>query len=141
MTASPLQKRRKRTVLTAKQHRILRKYFDDCPFPDSAQRSELGKSLEMSSRTVQVWFQNQRQKKRALDRDIRMPMGDFDLYGPLKRLAEAACIEYQKRLKFKKEKAQESILENNSIQIEDKIFIQNKSKRKQFIAQRKNNTK
>lgn len=57
-------RKRKRTVLTAKQHKILNKFFEECAFPDSEQRLSLGKALNMTPRTVQIWFQNQRQKIR-----------------------------------------------------------------------------
>ncbi|ELA41836.1 uncharacterized protein VICG_01188, partial [Vittaforma corneae ATCC 50505] len=55
-------KKRKRTVLTARQHKILLKSFEGCAFPDAEQRLVLGRILSMSPRTVQIWFQNQRQK-------------------------------------------------------------------------------
>lgn len=57
-------KKRKRTVLTVKQHKVLAKFFEACAFPDSEQRISLGKTLNMTPRTVQIWFQNQRQKIR-----------------------------------------------------------------------------
>lgn len=109
-------KKRKRTVLTAKQHQILVRAFEDCPFPDGEQRSVLGKSLNMSSRTVQIWFQNQRQKTKNsefrssdlsdesyenIDNSRRSP---FFPQRSLQILAQAACIEYDKKFGPKDEK-------------------------------------
>lgn len=104
-------KKRKRTVLTAKQHQILVRAFDECPFPDGEQRTVLGKTLNMSSRTVQIWFQNQRQKTKNSNNEFRNSdvsdesYENFDNtrrspYYPqrsLQTLAQAACIEYDKK--------------------------------------------
>lgn len=105
-------KRRKRTVLTAKQHRILSKFFLECAFPDAEQRSKLGKALDMTSRTVQIWFQNQRQKVRSNVGENKCFFDYEDLRDDIVELpseksssseksllvlANAACIEYNKR--------------------------------------------
>jgi hypothetical protein len=130
-------KKRKRTVLTAKQHQVLIRAFEEFPFPDGEQRAVLGKSLNMSSRTVQIWFQNQRQKTKNTG-DMRSSdlsneeyenyeNGDIDKYSDkyvekyfenydnarsspfsqqrsLQILADAACIEYDKKFKSKDNK-------------------------------------
>lgn len=107
-----IYRKRKRTVLTAKQHKILSKFFQECTFPDSEQRKILGRSLNMTPRTVQIWFQNQRQKVRNQNEDQRSMMGSGDgttedshdditkqkFQGKsLNMLANAACIEYYRK--------------------------------------------
>ncbi|EPR79356.1 Homeodomain protein [Spraguea lophii 42_110] len=94
-------KKRNRTIMSSKQIRILNKYFNINSFPSTAVREELGKILDMKPRTVQVWFQNQRQKKKFKDEYVNMKEEKME---PLKILAElATCVvdrenrkEYQK---------------------------------------------
>lgn len=129
-----ISSRRKRTVLTAKQHRILTNFFSECAFPDSEQRARLGRHLEMTPRTVQIWFQNQRQK-------VRSTMGDKDslfdyeenLYDDypeipssrqsnnksLVALANAACIEYNKKFGIESAKSIKAKYNRNNINYED----------------------
>lgn len=104
-------KKRKRTILTAKQHMTLNKFFKECAFPDLEQRINLGKTLNMTPRTVQIWFQNQRQKIRSSsDQSSHMnsdedntPKSSISPKEPrvqaksLDALASAACIEYYKK--------------------------------------------
>ncbi|AFM98418.1 homeobox domain-containing protein [Encephalitozoon hellem ATCC 50504] len=51
-----------RTRMTGSQIKTLMACFQDNPFPTTATRQELSKILNISPRTVQIWFQNQRQK-------------------------------------------------------------------------------
>ena len=105
-------RKRKRTVLTAKQHKILNKFFEECAFPDSEQRLSLGKALNMTPRTVQIWFQNQRQKIRNHCDDQRFLLASEEEQvldslpeqsnsqhhcKSLNVLANAACIEYYRK--------------------------------------------
>ncbi|OAG33282.1 hypothetical protein NEIG_01032 [Nematocida sp. ERTm5] len=55
-------KKRVRTVMTPIQNESLRRYFQLNPFPSSEARASISSSLGMRPRTVQIWFQNQRQK-------------------------------------------------------------------------------
>lgn len=57
-------KKRCRTVMTASQSRVLRKVLEQTAFPSTEIRENLAKLLGMKPRTVQIWFQNQRQKSR-----------------------------------------------------------------------------
>ena len=111
-------KKRKRTVLTAKQHQILVRAFEECPFPDGEQRAALGKTLNMSSRTVQIWFQNQRQKTKNNNTEIRSSdlsdesyenidnsrYSSFYSQRSLQTLAHVASIEYDKKFGSKDKK-------------------------------------
>ncbi|KMV65946.1 homeobox domain-containing protein [Encephalitozoon cuniculi EcunIII-L] len=54
-----------RTRMTAGQTRVLMSFFKDNPFPSTTAREKLSKVLGVGPRTVQIWFQNQRQKARG----------------------------------------------------------------------------
>lgn len=58
-------KKRIRTVMTSTQGKILRNYFNRNMFPSTETREELAKILGMRPRTIQIWFQNQRQKTKS----------------------------------------------------------------------------
>ncbi|KAJ2547814.1 hypothetical protein EV175_005069 [Coemansia sp. RSA 1933] len=53
---------KKRNRLRPEQTRRLMEIFEKTPKPDSEVRKVLGKQLEMTPRTVQIWFQNRRAK-------------------------------------------------------------------------------
>ncbi|KAK1349508.1 homeobox domain-containing protein [Hamiltosporidium tvaerminnensis] len=55
-------KKRSRTVMSPGQAKVLKKYFEINTFPSTEVREELARTLGMKPRTVQIWFQNQRQK-------------------------------------------------------------------------------
>ncbi len=57
-------KKRCRTIMTPYQSRVLRRVLDHTAFPSTEVREQLAKMLGMKPRTVQIWFQNQRQKWR-----------------------------------------------------------------------------
>jgi hypothetical protein len=57
-------KKRSRTVMTPAQSKVLKRYFDINSFPSTEVREELARTLGMKPRTVQIWFQNQRQKNK-----------------------------------------------------------------------------
>lgn len=99
-------KKRKRTVLTARQQKVLTKSFGDCPFPDAEQRYTLGKLLNMTPRTVQIWFQNQRQKVKNHTHSSRSSQSSDESIEhsrkqptakSLNTLAHVACIEYDRK--------------------------------------------
>lgn len=56
--------KKKRTRTSTEQLRILQKAFQTDPMPNSSARMVLSKKLGMSSRAVQVWFQNRRAKEK-----------------------------------------------------------------------------
>lgn len=56
--------KKKRTRTSTEQLRILQKSFQTDPMPNSTARTALSKKLGMSSRAVQVWFQNRRAKEK-----------------------------------------------------------------------------
>ncbi|KAH9386956.1 uncharacterized protein NEMAJ01_1852 [Nematocida major] len=68
-----MYKKRVRTVMTPIQSESLRRYFRINPFPSSDVRASISSSLGMRPRTVQIWFQNQRQKmKHVLQEEERI---------------------------------------------------------------------
>lgn len=56
----------KRKRANARQLEVLKRTFKQTPFPDSDVRRRLAKELGMTPRSVQIWFQNQRQLARSL---------------------------------------------------------------------------
>ena len=56
--------KKKRTRTSTEQLRILQKAFQTDPMPNSGARMTLSKKLGMSTRAVQVWFQNRRAKEK-----------------------------------------------------------------------------
>ncbi|GHJ90229.1 hypothetical protein NliqN6_6631 [Naganishia liquefaciens] len=57
-------KHRKRT--TTEQLAVLEKAFDDGAKPTASTRREIAEKIGMTPRSVQVWFQNRRQKKKMM---------------------------------------------------------------------------
>lgn len=55
-------KKRTRTIMTPIQNSLLMKFFLIDPFPTTEIRKDLARCLDIKPRTVQIWFQNQRQK-------------------------------------------------------------------------------
>ncbi|KAF8639074.1 hypothetical protein AX16_010380 [Volvariella volvacea WC 439] len=63
--AAPLpKKKRTRTLTTPHQSAVLHALLAKSRFPTTAMREEVGRSIGLSARKVQIWFQNQRQKAR-----------------------------------------------------------------------------
>lgn len=93
-------KKRTRTLMTPFQNKILRKVLAKTSFPSASLRNSLSQLLGISSRTIQIWFQNQRQKaKQKLNVDMAsnlriqqtfgvMPQSSYE--GSLDILANAA---------------------------------------------------
>ncbi|KAJ7126736.1 fungal-specific transcription factor domain-containing protein [Mycena epipterygia] len=60
----PLRKKRTRTLTTPHQSAVLHAVLAQSRFPTTAMREEVGRSIGLSARKVQIWFQNQREKAR-----------------------------------------------------------------------------
>lgn len=60
------QRRPKRCKISREQLNILIKSFDDEPLPNFDQRQALAKVLGMTPRSVQIWFQNRRQRLKPM---------------------------------------------------------------------------
>ncbi|KAI8978040.1 hypothetical protein BDB01DRAFT_837483 [Pilobolus umbonatus] len=58
---------RKRTHLKSNQVTILQESFNTNPLPDATVRNRLARDLEVTERTIQIWFQNRRAKARKSD--------------------------------------------------------------------------
>ncbi|KAJ7102731.1 hypothetical protein C8R44DRAFT_746716 [Mycena epipterygia] len=63
-SVAPLKKKRTRTLTTPHQSAVLHALLAQSRFPTTAMREEVGRSIGLSARKVQIWFQNQRQKAR-----------------------------------------------------------------------------
>ncbi|CAG8509556.1 2851_t:CDS:2 [Ambispora gerdemannii] len=59
---SNARRKRSRNVTSPYQSRVLRKVLAVTSFPSTEMREALANALNMHPRTVQIWFQNQRQK-------------------------------------------------------------------------------
>lgn len=62
--------RKSRTTMTPDQSRALMSSFARDAFPSTSAREKLSKALGISPRSVQIWFQNQRQKARSSARAL-----------------------------------------------------------------------
>ncbi|KAL1922796.1 uncharacterized protein VTP21DRAFT_9172 [Calcarisporiella thermophila] len=70
-------KKKRRTVTTPFQTRVLQKVLALTNFPSSQMRRMIAEALELTPRTVQVWYQNRRQKERSrLQAQERKERGD-----------------------------------------------------------------
>ncbi|ORX74070.1 Homeodomain-like protein, partial [Linderina pennispora] len=54
----------KRKRASPQQLQILNKVFAETSFPSTETRNQLAQQLQMTPRTVQIWFQNKRQAAR-----------------------------------------------------------------------------
>ncbi|KAI8356686.1 hypothetical protein BD560DRAFT_406666 [Blakeslea trispora] len=59
---------RKRTHLKPSQVAVLQETFVNNTLPDAAVRAQLAQSLNVTERTVQIWFQNRRAKQKKQER-------------------------------------------------------------------------
>ncbi|KAI8070755.1 hypothetical protein BC940DRAFT_351950 [Gongronella butleri] len=67
MTKVPASRPRKRTHLSGEQIASLQASFDNNPLPDATIRHRLAVALNITERTVQIWFQNRRAKARKME--------------------------------------------------------------------------
>lgn len=79
--------KRIRTVMTPHQYKVLRKVLQHTSFPPSELRTQLSKVLNMPSRTIQIWFQNQRQKSKQ--------QGKSDEKKVVRNLGETPWVQYE----------------------------------------------
>ncbi|KAF5376454.1 hypothetical protein D9615_008608 [Tricholomella constricta] len=77
----PPKKKRTRTLTTPHQSAVLHALLAQSRFPTTAMREEVGRSIGLSARKVQIWFQNQRQKARR-PRSQSETRKRFPQYGP-----------------------------------------------------------
>lgn len=79
----PQKKKRTRTLTTPHQSAVLHALLAQSRFPTTAMREEVGRSIGLSARKVQVWFQNQRQKaRRPRSQSAVPPLTRPPQYGP-----------------------------------------------------------
>ncbi|KAI9435111.1 hypothetical protein H4582DRAFT_704099 [Lactarius indigo] len=77
----PAKKKRTRTLTTPHQSAVLHALLAQSRFPTTAMREEVGRSIGLSARKVQVWFQNQRQKARRPRNQGSDPLSRPPQYG------------------------------------------------------------
>lgn len=77
----PAKKKRTRTLTTPHQSAVLHALLAQSRFPTTAMREEVGRSIGLSARKVQVWFQNQRQKARRPRNQDSAPLMRPPQYG------------------------------------------------------------
>lgn len=54
--------RQGRTKLSTEHKRFLEHYFQGTQFPTTDQRRQMARDMRVRERTIQIWFQNARQK-------------------------------------------------------------------------------
>ncbi|KAI0073979.1 homeobox-domain-containing protein [Panus rudis PR-1116 ss-1] len=80
--APPPKKKRTRTLTTPHQAAVLHALLAQSRFPTTQMREEVGRSIGLSARKVQIWFQNQRQKARRPRGQNAPPLSRPPQYGP-----------------------------------------------------------
>lgn len=90
--------KRQRTTLSNKQTAFLKTYFYHNTFPTKQERDMVARKIDVSSRTVQIWFQNMRQKVKNKCPETETKE-DFNKFCDLQLLAETAAeiLERKKR--------------------------------------------
>uniref|UniRef100_A0A7S0LJ94 Homeobox domain-containing protein n=1 Tax=Coccolithus braarudii TaxID=221442 RepID=A0A7S0LJ94_9EUKA len=71
---APLTRRRVRHRYTLNNIKVLERCFHSQPFPSQVLRAELAKKVGVSSRSIQIWFQNRRAKWKG--QQERAPPGE-----------------------------------------------------------------
>jgi homeobox protein YOX1/YHP1 len=75
-----VKKKRKRA--DAHQLKVLNETYARTAFPSTEERHALAKALDMSARSVQIWFQNKRQSMRQTNRQANTSSSSHPAYGP-----------------------------------------------------------
>lgn len=83
------QRHNKRQRATPQQLAFLRKMFCEDPKPDQRKREQIGRKIDMTPRSVQIWFQNNRAKTKNLEERIskRIPTVTTSCDGPISRVS------------------------------------------------------
>ncbi|CAL1702891.1 unnamed protein product [Somion occarium] len=89
----PPKKKRTRTLTTPQQAAVLHALLAQSRFPTTAMREEVGRSIGLSARKVQIWFQNQRQKARRPRGHNAPPLTRPPQYGPYTNVPLASIAE------------------------------------------------
>lgn len=90
-------KKRQRTILSNEQTKYLQNYFYHNTFPSKEERDGVAKRLGMQPRTIQIWFQNMRQKVK--NRTIDLQNSYKKKFDALQLLAEGASMILEGRKK------------------------------------------
>lgn len=72
-TLTQQQKNKKRQRATPNQLTVLRAEFRINPTPNAKTREEIGRKIDMTERSVQIWFQNKRAKAKQYNRRSNEP--------------------------------------------------------------------
>ncbi|TFK38569.1 hypothetical protein BDQ12DRAFT_116601 [Crucibulum laeve] len=91
-TTAPVKKKRTRTLTTPHQSAVLHALLAQSRFPTTAMREEVGRSIGLSARKVQIWFQNQRQKARRPRSQSDNPTNRTPQYGPFPNAHHSASV-------------------------------------------------
>ncbi|KAM0675739.1 hypothetical protein GVAV_000514 [Gurleya vavrai] len=100
-------RKRNRTILTPMQLRLLNKHYESDAFPNTDAREMIAHSLAMTQRSVQIWFQNHRQKEKQERKLVLMASkrkygeGRNDGWDALDMLARAAEMVEKEQLRDK----------------------------------------
>ncbi|TGZ80491.1 hypothetical protein EX30DRAFT_52122 [Ascodesmis nigricans] len=77
-TLTQQQKNQKRQRATQEQLVVLEAEFDKCPTPNATTRERIAEQINMTERSVQIWFQNRRAKIKTLAKKSIETGGDCD---------------------------------------------------------------
>ncbi|CAG8521669.1 10887_t:CDS:2 [Ambispora gerdemannii] len=86
---SNARRKRSRNVTSPYQSRVLRKVLTVTSFPSTEMREALANELNMHPRTVQIWFQNQRQKAKN---NIQIPTANTNTTGNASTVSTSASM-------------------------------------------------
>ncbi|KAF8912318.1 hypothetical protein CPB85DRAFT_1302451 [Mucidula mucida] len=89
---NPQKKKRTRTLTTPHQSAVLHALLAQSRFPTTAMREEVGRSIGLSARKVQIWFQNQRQKARRPRTQGELPLTRPPQYGPYPSTGDSVSL-------------------------------------------------
>lgn len=82
-----IKKKRKRA--DAAQLKVLNETYARTAFPSTEERAELARKLDMSARSVQIWFQNKRQAARQTSRQASSSTNNASRHQPFAMTSQA----------------------------------------------------